>query len=482
MSRFHQQYRDFDGGGYFENENHHPRMRPNERYPMEFQGAPHRSDMEFRTPQQGRSRTWDSYYDGPDQYRDNRERQNNQHGPYSFDTGYHGPRQDHMTQDNYGYDNVVHDDHRPRQDQMAQDNKQRQDSRNDKIPQGAQGQRSTGNIQPRNKQDRNLDTNEQNKTSDFPGISVNKRTADVFQMATVEASSGEARHEIGKIARAVQKMGQKALDMSLARHIIRTAIARNGTDVMNRGYDLTRLAIDIARKVKDYTDEELISVLNPINEEAIYITEQYQMEKEVIAEFIQKMTQQREAREDRLLLPEYNSWSNQTKAQTTRMSKGQKSTESKTSYAEAAKPKIKEPQRATGATPKKTKTPSKTDEDSENNDSSKTVGVDTENEEKGVWIQPKEQRRQKRRQTERNKKAEKDVTAQRPQVSTDIRADGIYNRDGKKIEEVTISSADEQNRRQPGLKADSDSDKDTTDQEEDVKEIGNAPPQIKKKK
>ena len=171
-------------------------------------------------------------------------------------------------------------------------------------------------------------------------------------------------------------------------------------------------------------------------------------------------------------------------------SQERKPAETKTSYAEAAKADTAQVKKETGAISKRGRTPTGNTETSEN--TQKEMKEDEEGEDSNDgWQQTREKDKYKRRraQEERRKKdREEEEQSQKPKASKDVRKDGTYTKEGQKVEEVTISSTDDQDDRKSKVDrrrqkaTDSDSDRQDMPEKEESSTQGMAPPSMSRKK
>ena len=261
---------------------------PNDRFPVMHGNYTRQDQSHDFYPQQQPTGNFpnnmdrqDQHYGHPDankhrpdgQHRDNMDRQDNNYGP-----------QDANRQKPGGQYNQ--DDRRQEGPQDA--NRQRpggnynQEDKKQEGPQDANRQRSSGQytqedeiqeVQPNiNRQQKPAGTSQDNnknrqtqkrnpnidggsRLEDFPGMTLTQQANEMFFEASMKAESSEARNAIDMIAKAIQDLGQSALDATLGRHTIRAIMAKNQSDTSRRGYEMFKFATDVLKSVEEYKNE-----------------------------------------------------------------------------------------------------------------------------------------------------------------------------------------------------------------------------------
>ena len=270
-------------------------------------------------------------------------------------------------------------------------------------------QKPAGTSQDNNKnrqtQKRNPNIDGGSRLEDFPGMTLTQRANEMFFEASMKAESSEARNAIDTIARAIQDLGQSALDATLGRHTIRAIMAKNQSDTSRRGYEMFRFATDVLKSVEEYKNEELVGILQQIKEETQYIHQQYKLENDGIEEYLKRLHDQRAERDKRkMTIPHYEGWSHKkTKVKDSARSQEQKPIETRTSYAEAAKADTAQAKKETGAISKRGRTPPRNNENSDNTEKERKEDADGDDSNDG-WQQPREKVKHKRRQVQEEKR------------------------------------------------------------------------------
>ena len=344
----------------------------------------------------------------------------------------------------------------------------------------------------KNKKNRNPNIDGGSRLEDFPGMTLTQRAQEMFFEASVKAQSTEARQAINAIATALQDLGQCALDVALGRHNMWAVTAKNQSDTTRRGYETMRLATEVLTSVKEYKDDELVGVLRQITEETQYIHQQFKLEQDGLDEYLKRLHDQRAERDKRKMkIPHYEGWSHKKpKVKDPARSQEQKPTETKTSYAEAAKADTAQAKKETGAISKRGRTPPRNTEKSDDTEKEKKEDADGDDSNDG-WQQTREKDKRKRRHVQeekRKKERDEEEQGRKPRASKDVRKDGTYTKEGQKVEEVTISSTDDQddrkseNDRRRQKATDSNSDRQDMPDKEDSTTHNMAPPSMSKKK
>ena len=418
-------------------------------------------------------------------YRDNMDKQDNNYGPQ--DANRRGPVVTHNQED--------------KKQEGPQDTNRKisggQNTQEEEIqevfPYTSRQQKPAGNSQNKNK-NKNKTTNNEggSRLEDFPGMTLTQRAHEMFLDAAIKAPSGEARQLVDRLARALQAMGQNALDVALSRHRMRAETARNQSDTIRKGYENFRLTSDILINMKEYPNEELIGTLHQILEETKYIDDQFKLEQAGLDEFLNRIHDQRAERDKRkMTIPNYEGWSfKKSKGKDSARSQERKPAETKTSYADAAKADTAQVKKETGAISKRGRIPNGNTETSERTQKEMKEDEKGEDSNEG-WQTTKDKDKYKRRRAheeKRKKDREEEEQSQKPKASKDVRKDGTYTKEGQKIEEVTISSTDDQDDRNSKVDrrrqkaTDSDSDRQDMPEKEESSTQGMAPPSMSKNK
>ena len=257
----------------------------------------------------------DNHYGPPDanrhrsdgQQRDNTERQDNNYGPQ--DANRRGPVVSHNQEDK-------------KQEGPQDTNRKKssgQNTQEDEIqevfPNTSRQQKPAGNSHDNNK-NKNKNKNPNNeggsRLEDFPGMTLTQRAHEMFLEAAIKAPSDEARQLVDRLARALQDMGQNALDVAMSRHKMRAVTAKNQSDTIRKGYETFRFASDILINVEGYPNEELMGTLRQILEETGYIDDQFKLEQAGLDEYLNRLNNLRAERDKRkMTIPNYEGWSQQ---------------------------------------------------------------------------------------------------------------------------------------------------------------------------
>ena len=319
----------------------------------------HRSDGQYRDNMDRQDQNYgppDANRHRPDgHYRDNMDRQDNHYGPP--DANRHrsdGQQRDNTEKqdNNYGPQDanrrgpVVTHNQEDKKQEGPQDTNRKisggQNTQEDEIqevfPYTSRQQKPAGNSQNKNKNKNKNQNNEGgSRLEDFPGMTLTQRAHKMFLEAAIKAPSDEACQLVDRLARALQAMGQNALDVALSRHKMRAETAKNQSDTIRKGYENFRFTSDILINVKEYPNEELIGTLHQILEETRYIDNQFKLEQAGLDEFLNRINDQRAERDKRkMTIPNYEGWSfKKTKGKDSARSQERKPAETKTSYAEA---------------------------------------------------------------------------------------------------------------------------------------------------
>ena len=426
----------------------------------------------------------DNHYSG--QQRDNTEKQDNNYGPQ--DANRRGPVATNKQED--------------KKQEGPQDTNRKisggQNTQEDEIqevfPHTSKQQKLAGNSQNKNKIKNKTPNNEGgSRLEDFPGMTLTQRAHEMFLEAAIKAPSGEARQLVDRLAKDLQAMGQNALDVALSRHRVRAETAKNQSDTIRQGYENFRFGADVLINMTEYQNEELIGILRQILEETKYVDDQFKLEQESLDEFLNRIHAQRAERDKRkLAIPNYEAWScKRPKGKDSARPQERKTAETKTSYADAAKADTAQVKKETGAISKKGRNPNGSTETSER--TQKGMKEDEKGEDSNEeWITPKDNKEKykKRQVHEEKKKKVRDEEEQglKPRASKDVRKDSTYTKEGQTVEEVTMSSTDDQDDRKSTIDrrrqkaTDSDSDRQEMPDKKDSTTHNMAPPIMGKKK
>ena len=331
------------------------------------------------------------------QQRDNTEKQDNNYGPQ--DANRRGPVVTHNQED--------------KKQEGPQDTNRKisggQNTQEEEIqevfPYTSRQQKPAGNSQNKNKNKNKNPNNEGgSRLEDFPGMTLTQRAHEMFLEAAIKAPSGEARQLVDRLARALQAMGQNALDVALSRHKMRAETARNQSDTIRKGYENFRFTSDILINMKEYPNEELIGTLHQILEETKYIDDQFKLEQAGLDEFLNRINDQRAERDKRkMTIPNYEGWSfKKSKGKDSARSQERKPAETKTSYAEAAKADTAQVKKETGAISKRGRIPNGNTETSERTQKEMKEDEKGEDSNEG-WQTTRDKDKYKRRRAQRRK-------------------------------------------------------------------------------
>ena len=342
-----------------------------------------RQDQNYGPPDANRQRS-----DG--HYRDNMDRQDNHYGPPDANRHRSEQQRDNteIQDNNYGPQDanrrgpVVTHNQEDKKQEGPQDTNRKisggQNTQEDEIqevfPYTSRQQKPAGNSQNKNKNKNKNPKNEGgSRLEDFPGMTLTPRAQEMFLEAANKAPSDEARQLVDRLARALQDMGQNALDVALSRHRMRAVTAKNQSDTTRKGFETFRIASDILINVEGYPNEELVGTLHQILEETRYIDDQFKLEQAGLEEYLNRLNNQRAKRDKRkMTIPNYEGWSFKTpKGKDSARSQERKPAETKTSYAEAAIADTAQVKKETGAIRKRGRTPPTNTEKSDDTEKEK---------------------------------------------------------------------------------------------------------------